>query len=492
MRLLSGLAFLAIFSLFLFFNSCTGDDDDNDTQNEDPPLTTIPYALTPDWVSTDVSNVSTGLGIADINGDSWPDIIVANGNDIRRQNVVVYYNQGNGNFPSEPDWLSSDIDYHGHLAIGDINGDGFDDVFVSVYIGANGFDSPGHVKLYKNLQGQLEPYPSWRSLESFYTFSLALGDCDNDGDLDLAVATGESYTDRPDNNRIFFNDNGQFDIMPSWISQLKDYSMDAAFADIDGNGFLDLVFAASKGPTTIYFNTDGVLEDFPSWVSQDEAEDSNSLYISDLNMDGFQDIAVSDNYQLGDSGHFKVYMNNAGTPEYIPAWISQEQSYGSAIAAIDLNRDSFPELIAGNWGENQNIGNGKTRIYTNDNGTLPQTSDWVSQTESVIEAYCFADLNMDGLLTSIENTTLQAGDSLVTVNHLPIERIASLSLNGQTLGPDSYCFNREYGWISINRTLITETNTITVQYTSSKSPEMIVTNWDRNVGNFIYFNTNTD
>ena len=54
---------------------------------------TVPYNLTPDWVSTPDNHVATGLGLADINSDGWKDLIVANGNDIYRQSLVVYYNK---------------------------------------------------------------------------------------------------------------------------------------------------------------------------------------------------------------------------------------------------------------------------------------------------------------------------------------------------------------------------------------------------------------
>ena len=92
----------------------------------------IPYNQTPNWISTDVTSVSTGGMFADINQDGWLDYVVANGNDMARQKVVVYYNNGNGTFATTPNWQSTDIDYHGHLDVGDVNGDGYPDVAVSV------------------------------------------------------------------------------------------------------------------------------------------------------------------------------------------------------------------------------------------------------------------------------------------------------------------------------------------------------------------------
>ena len=169
----------------------------------------VPFNQNPNWISTDISNISTGGAFADIDNDGWLDFVVANGNDISRQRLVVYYNDGTGSFPTTPNWQSADIDYHGHLDVGDVNADGWLDVAVSVYIGATGFNSPGRVKLYLNNNGTLSSNPDWTSGDMVYTFSCAFGDADGDGDLDLAVAGGESYQNNPEQPRIYFNNGGQ-------------------------------------------------------------------------------------------------------------------------------------------------------------------------------------------------------------------------------------------------------------------------------------------
>jgi len=147
----------------------------------------VMFSQNPDWISTDLTSVSTGGAFADINKDGWLDFVVANGNDISRQKVVVYYNNGDGTFPTSPNWQSADIDYNGHVDVGDLNQDGWPDVAVSVYIGPSGFGSPGKVKLYLNNSGTLSSNPDWVSGDDVYTFSCAFGDADGDGDLDLAA-----------------------------------------------------------------------------------------------------------------------------------------------------------------------------------------------------------------------------------------------------------------------------------------------------------------
>ena len=282
----------------------------------------VPFPQNPDWISTDVTNVSTGGAFADINQDGWLDFVIANGNDISRQKVVVYYNNGAGTFPTTPNWQSADIDYHGHLDVGDVNSDGWPDVAVSVYLGASGFNSPGKVKLYLNNSGTLSSNPNWVSGDAVYTFSCAFGDADGDGDLDLAVAGGESYNSHPEQPRIYYNNGGTLESLPSWKATSSQYSYDVNWADFDNDGDLDVVFAGESSPNRIFKNNNGVISVTPSWQSTDESQYANSLFVGDVNNDGYFDLAVSDNSQLGGSGKFKIYLNNNGTLNTTPFWTS--------------------------------------------------------------------------------------------------------------------------------------------------------------------------
>ena len=273
----------------------------------------VPFPQNPDWISTEVSDVSTGGAFADINKDGWLDFVVANGNDISIQKLVVYYNNGNGTFPTTPNWQSADIDYHGHLDVGDVNADGWPDVAVSVYIGNGGFTTPGKVKLYLNNNGTLSSNPDWVSADQFYTFSCAFGDADGDGDLDLAVAGGEAYYNNPAQPRIYYNNGGMLETLPSWKGSASIYSYDVNWADFDNDGDLDLVFAGESNPNYIFENFGDSISVTPTWQSTDASQYANSLFVGDVNNDGFLDLAISDNNQLGGTGKFKIYLNNNGT-----------------------------------------------------------------------------------------------------------------------------------------------------------------------------------
>lgn len=437
----------------------------------------IPFDRAADWESY-TSGVTTGGAFADIDGDGHLDMVVANGNDIQRQRVEVYYGDGAGNFPTSPQWQSNDIDYHGHLSVGDINGDGLPDVAVAVFLGAGGFGSFGHTKVYFNQGTALESTPSWQSADSYYTFANALGDADGDGDLDLAVAVGEPYYGAPKENRVYFNQGGSLQTTPSWVASAPDHSLDAAFADVDGDGDLDLAFTTAGSNNKVYFQVGGMLQTTPGWSSTDNAnQNGNSCSFGDVDGDGDLDFLVSDNNQLsGGAGVFKVYRNHGSGLETTPFW-SDFEGYVSAVVLADLHLDGAPEVIGGSWW-------GGVEIYANASGTPSGSPDWDSQENSVVEAMFLGDVDEKELRVELAETHPGNGSlTLFYLGHRHLQSLEQVRADGVALNPDDYCWDRENGWISVAAAPFVS---LEVDYTWSESLDLGVTNWDGSVGNLLF------
>ena len=435
----------------------------------------VPYATQADWESYP-GGVTTGGAFADINGDGHLDMVVANGNDILRQHVEVYLNDGLGNFPANPQWQSGDIDYHGHLAVGDVDQDGWTDVAVSVFLGAGGFSSPGHAKLYRNLGGTLESQPSWRSTDTFYSFSCDLGDADGDGDLDLAVATGEPYFHGPDRNRIYYNQGGALSTTPGWLSGASDHTLDVTFGDVDADGDLDVAFCTAQGPNRIFFQAAGAISTSAGWTSTDNnSQNGNSIVFWDTDGDGYLELAVSDNFQLsGGTGDFKVYDNSGGSLATAPAWTGFG-GYCSAVAFGDVHLDGFPDLAVGLWW-------GGTRVHLNDAGVLSTVSNWQSSKTSVVEALFFGDVDGKGLRGS--GVEIHPGTArLYYLDHAPVHSLQQVWVDGVAVGPGAYSADLESGWIALSAA---PAQGIGVQYTWSESLDLGVTNWDTSIGNLLF------
>jgi hypothetical protein len=441
----------------------------------------VPLPVTPNWVSTD-GDYSTGAALVDINQDGWLDLVVANGNDMARQHLVVYFNKKDGTFPTVPDWQSADIDYHGHIAVGDVNGDGYPDIAVSVYLGAGEFGERGYVKLYMNDQGSLESRPSWRSVDSLYTFSCAFGDANGDGAPDLAVACGESYGFHAEKDRIYLNRGGRLDSLPSWKSQQAGYSLDVGWGDFDNDGRLDLVFANERGPNTMYKNYGDSMGTVPLWQSADSSLFANSLALGDLTNDSFPDLAVSDNNQLGGTGHFKVYLNNGGKLNGSPDWSSASSGMGSGIALLDITNDGWRDLICGGWWE-------ACRVFPNLHGVFNQVPSWSTTTTSVVEAIVAGDVDNAGLDTERVSYIGDGFRKLYMIPKAPVQRLFSVIAGHTSLPLTAYCCDLENGWISL-AAAPERGDTLQLEAVVSHSLDVAVSNWDVAVGNYLFMNTN--
>lgn len=444
----------------------------------------VPYNLSPDWISNPGGHIATGLGLADINGDGWKDLVVANGNDIQRQRLVVYYNTGDGSFSQDPDWQSDDIDYHGHLACGDIDQDGYVDVAVSVYIGAGGFGSPGKIKVYYNQGGTLEGTPSFIS-NPFYTFSCALGDADGDGDLDLAATAGEPYHDILDHAKIFINDEGTFQADAEWQSDIVMGSLDVEFGDINRDGYMDVIFVCENTDNYIFLGSATGISTTAAWQSAEPESFINSVDIGYRGEDETL-VVMTENSQLGGEGKVRRYLFSDPVPASSAAdWYSNPFGYGSGIALADVDLDSTLDLVYGGWWL-------PVKVALGGQNGFQLTPSYTSSTASVVEAIQLADLGREAISSKTKVMTMGAsvmGRHVLVLPDQLVEEIDNITRNGVALTAEEYSFVPNKPWISFEQGFFTG-EVIEVHYQSSPHPDMVITNWDSSKGNYIFYNTN--
>ena len=347
----------------------------------------------------------TGGAFLDIDQDGDPDLVVAHGNDMRPGHLVVYENV-DGEFSEWPEWESADAEYYGHVSVGDLNGDSWPDVAVSRFLGQDRFEEPGGVQVFLNREGLLDDSPSWEA-SGFFSFACALGDLDQDGDLDLAVATGEAYYNDPSRSLVFSNDGtGSFGDVPIWRTEADRHSFDAVWADVDGDGWDDLAFANQGTGHTVYRNVAGVLDATPWWEagSEDGGYEGNTIDAGDVDGDGRIDLVISDNDQLGGVGLLRLW---CGASMSI-CW-EAEQSYASAVRFADWDGDGDIDLAAGGWWS-------AVVVYENAEGALSGSPVWSSDKQDiVVEALDWADIDgREGLELMVTDWTEDAGNRIWT------------------------------------------------------------------------------
>jgi hypothetical protein len=437
-----------------------------------------PYLSTPDWVS-DNPHYSTGAALADFNKDDWLDLIISDGNDMALGQLNVYYNDKNGYLPTTASWQSDDFGYNGHLDVANVNGDGWLDVAVS-YLGTSNSFGP-IARVYLNNEGVLSSLPDWSSDITGNSFGIDFGDMNNDGRPDLAVATGWSYTPQYYyHNYVYLNIDGTLESSASWESDDTYTYMGTHWVDADDDGWLDFAYIGTGQETYIYENNGGMLETTASWHTTDSVDQDGIMLTSgDVNFDGIKDLFATDHTQLGGSGRLKQYTGASDDFfETTYSWNYME-GLGSAVTLADVNCDDKLDLATGAWWD-------YTRLFLNDGSGLPINPTWTSGGTSVVEKIVFGNVGPTYTENTYEDNFPLDGDRrLFYLSRQNIQKINSVKRDGVALDPSEYTYSREHSWITVDTAPIVS---VEVSYNYSQSLDMVVSNWDSHIGNYLYYN----
>jgi hypothetical protein len=264
---------------------------------------------------------------------------------------------------------------------------------------------------------------------------------------------GEPYYNNPGRSRVYLNDGEANFGTTDWTTEVDRHSMDVAWSDFDGDGWLDLVLVNVGSPPVLFANLGGRLAEEPAWqaAGTPESFESNSIEWGDVDGDGQLDLVVSENKQLGGSGTVSLYCG----AEWQLCWQSEDDPvFQSALSLEDVDNDGDLDLFSGSWW-------GAVRFYENKQGALETQPSWVSSTSTVIEAFSWEDI--DG---SDATETEMTGEFLAAVPGRA--RVTSVE-GGTTAG----------GWVS-------GPGEFTFTYIKSSEKDLALSNWDREIGNHIY------
>ncbi len=200
-------------------------------------------------------------------------------------------------------------------------------------------------------------------LMGIWQASIAWGDYDNDGDLDLAAAGYVDWVATP--ARIYRNDGGGvFTDIGATLPAVYDCGL--AWGDYDRDGDLDLALVGNTGGATAIarvFRNDGagIFKDIAAgmigtaWV--------RVVAWGDYDNDGDLDLAYT-GYVYGDTAHFRLYRNDGGD-KFTDIAPALPNLYQTAIAWGDYDNDGDLDLAVA--GYSISLGN-ITRVYRNDGG----------------------------------------------------------------------------------------------------------------------------
>ncbi len=196
------------------------------------------------------------LGDYDLDGDL--DLAVACGdvyNNIKEPARI--YQNNNGIFDTLPIWVSLDSSPSDAIRFLDINQDGYLDLVV------------GHrrkINIYISNNGSLPEIPTISFRVVGWVLRIAIGDYNNDGYYDLAVACNGQLSGDRSRILVYKNNLGNLDTIPEYTLLTNTrYSSVVAFGDLNGDGYLELACGGWWESATVFENHQGSYSQTPEW-----------------------------------------------------------------------------------------------------------------------------------------------------------------------------------------------------------------------------------
>ncbi len=267
------------------------------------------------------------------------------------------------------------------LAVSDVNKDGLEDFYVC---GASGQPGQLMIQTRegKFISTDTAEFGKARQSEEV---DAVFFDANNDTYPELYVVSGgNEFNDGAPalTDHLYLNDGkGHFSKAVDAIPQLLKNKSCVSVADIDKDGDIDLFVggladAKQYGiPQPSYLLLNEGMGNFKlantSVIKLDNLGMVTSSSFADINNDGWQDLVIT-----GEWMPVKIFINRKGI--FTPADIPQSTGLWQTIFTTDINGDGFTDMLAGNWGHNTKLYSGKTgplKLYVKDfdkNGSVEQ------------------------------------------------------------------------------------------------------------------------
>ncbi len=348
---------------------------------------------------TDLHGFSSGSVWADYDNDGDLDTFIANQRD--QENVMLLQEaaeDGTTRFVKHAaDTLAEDKGWSYSVAAADADNDGF----VDIYVSNGGLSHEGVNFLYQNIEGtQLRRVLNTDAVSSAHASGGASwSDYDGDGDQDLVVANRP--TAAMDGFKLsLFRNEGDLNFTRMDENALPadaTFPMSVAWGDVDGDGDLDLYAGSLYGmANSLYENLgDGTFRIMDGGRATTDSSSSYGVAFGDLDNDADLDLVVA-NW----GGASEIYLNDGAGyfDQTLSTMYERSIHYSGSMAMADYDSDGDLDIVIGNWPNQPGAGEENVLIENRfaDGNWLKVALEGVDSNRSAIGARITVDVAIDG------------------------------------------------------------------------------------------------